>query len=105
MTSLQTAHAWHPRSPTKRTRLCRYRNMLAAIMMGGILISCGKIGSAVSAELHDVAYVRHIVLTVHKSRTLQIEKPFAKALVAAPEIADVLPMSNQTIYIQAKKIG
>jgi pilus assembly protein CpaC len=79
--------------------------MLAAIAMGGILILGGMIGPAVSAETHDVHHVRPLFLIVHKSRTLSIERPFTKAIIAAPDIADVLPMSNQTLYIQAKKIG
>ena len=105
MISFQTERAWHSRRPTRQNRLRCLKSMLATIAMGAVLTLGGMIGSAVSAELRDGASVRHMVLTVHKSRTLHIDKPFAKALVAAPEIADVLPMNNQTIYIQAKKIG
>ena len=49
--------------------------------------------------------VQHVVVIVNKSRTVRVERPFAKTIVASPDIADVLPMSNQTIYIQGKKIG
>src|SRR6266446_4276757 len=35
--------------------------------------------------------VRHIVVTVNKSRTLRIEKPFASAVVGSPDIVDALP--------------
>ena len=44
-------------------------------------------------------------MTRYKSRTLRLEKPFAQAVVGAPDIADVLPMSDRVIYIQGKKIG
>jgi pilus assembly protein CpaC len=54
---------------------------------------------------NEPASSRHITLTRYKSRTLQLERPFAQAVVGAPDIADVLPMSNQVIYIQGKKIG
>ena len=106
--SLQTEHGWNPRRLTRRNRWCHHADMLAAIAMCGILIlggMGGMIRSAVAAEDRDVQTVQHMVLTVHKSRTLRIERPFVKAIVAAPDIADVLPISNQTIYIQAKKIG
>src|SRR5262249_1601111 len=50
----------------------------------------------------DGGAVRHIVVTVNKSRTLRIEKPFASAVVGSPDIVDALPMSDRTLYIQGK---
>jgi pilus assembly protein CpaC len=58
---------------------------------------------AVESETRPV--VRHISVTLFKSRTLRIDKPFATAIIAAPEIADILPMSDRSLYVQAKKIG
>jgi pilus assembly protein CpaC len=49
--------------------------------------------------------VRQTVVTVHKSRTVHIAQPFAKAIVADGTIADALPMTNQMLYIQGKKVG
>jgi len=49
--------------------------------------------------------VRHIVVTVNKSRTLRIDRPFASAVVGSPDIVDALPMSDRTLYIQGKKVG
>ncbi|HET6377447.1 MAG TPA: type II and III secretion system protein family protein [Methylocella sp.] len=51
------------------------------------------------------ATTRHITVTRNKSRTLRLERPFAQAVVGAPDIADILPMSDRVIYIQGKKIG
>ena len=53
----------------------------------------------------DGGAVRHIVITVNKSRTLRLEKPFASAVVGSPDIVDALPMSDRTLYIQGKKVG
>jgi pilus assembly protein CpaC len=53
----------------------------------------------------EPATARHITITRYKSRTLRLERPFAQAVVGAPDIADVLPMSDRMIYIQGKKIG
>ncbi|HZP69414.1 MAG TPA: type II and III secretion system protein family protein [Pseudolabrys sp.] len=41
----------------------------------------------------------------YKSRTLKLDRPFASTAVGAPDIADVLPVSDRIIYIQGKKIG
>jgi pilus assembly protein CpaC len=49
--------------------------------------------------------VRHIVVTLNKSRTVRLEKPFASAVVGSPDIVDALPMSDRTLYIQGKKVG
>src|SRR5947208_4591124 len=48
---------------------------------------------------------RHIVVILNKSRTLRFDKPFASAVVGAPDIMDALPMSDRVLYIQGKKVG
>ncbi len=48
---------------------------------------------------------RQLVVTVNKSRTIRIVKPFASAIVGATDIADALPMSEHSLYIQGKKVG
>jgi len=49
--------------------------------------------------------VRHIAVTLNKSRTLRFDRPFASAVVGAPDIMDALPMSDRVLYIQGKKVG
>jgi len=49
--------------------------------------------------------VRRVVIALHKSRTFRVERPFATAVVAAPDIADVRPLSDRIIYVQGKKVG
>ena len=48
---------------------------------------------------------RQLVVTVNKSRTIRIVKPFASAIVGATDIAEALPMSEHSLYIQGKKVG
>jgi len=57
------------------------------------------------SQNEDSGPVRHIVVTVNKSRTLRLEKPFASAVVGSADIVDALPMSDRTLYIQGKKVG
>jgi len=49
--------------------------------------------------------VRHIVVTLNKSRTLRFDRPFASAVVGGTDILDALPMSDRVLYIQGKKVG
>lgn len=48
---------------------------------------------------------RKIVLTLNKSRTIRILKPYATVVAGATDIAEVLPMSDRSLYIQGKKVG
>ena len=54
--------------------------------------------------LSDGAAVQRVVVTLNKSRTFNVQ-PFTRALVAAVDIADVLPLSDRSIYVQGKKVG
>jgi pilus assembly protein CpaC len=53
----------------------------------------------------EQAPIKHVVVTVNKSRTFRVDRPFATAVVGAPEIADVLPISDRSLYVQGKKVG
>lgn len=51
------------------------------------------------------AQVRHIAITRYKSRTVRMDGPFTVAVVGSPDIADVMPMADDALYIQGKKVG
>ena len=48
---------------------------------------------------------RALVVTLNKSRTVHIDRPFATAIVGSPDIIDALPMTDRGLYIQGKKVG
>src|SRR5215831_18317283 len=86
----------------------RLRNLLFVPLMiaWALLGGGGPLPHAqAQAQNEESGPVRHIVVTVNKSRTLRIEKPFASAVVGSPDIVDALPMSDRTLYIQGKKVG
>jgi pilus assembly protein CpaC len=70
-----------------------------------LLLTASRVQPAQAADGLREPDVRHVSITLFKSRTLQVDKPFATALIGSPDIADILPMSDKAIYIQAKKIG
>ena len=45
------------------------------------------------------------MVTLYKSRTLVLPQPFASVVVGSPEFVDALPMSDNRLYIQGKRIG
>ena len=46
-----------------------------------------------------------VPVVLHKSEVVRVDLPFGDALVGDPEIADVVPLTNQSIYILGKKVG
>ena len=55
--------------------------------------------------IRDGEPVRHVIVTINKSRTFLIDRPFKKLVPGSEEIADVQPLSDRSFYIQGKKIG
>jgi pilus assembly protein CpaC len=78
---------------------------LMAATIGIGVCGMGPARSQVRVVQEDPVPARQISVTRDKSRTLKLDKPFASAVVGAPDIADVLPMSDRMIYIQGKKVG
>ncbi|HEY1145058.1 MAG TPA: type II and III secretion system protein family protein [Allosphingosinicella sp.] len=42
---------------------------------------------------------------LNKSQVLRSDRPYAKALIGNSEIADVLPLTNRSLYVLGKKLG
>jgi pilus assembly protein CpaC len=49
--------------------------------------------------------VGKIRLVIDKSQTRRSEKAFADALIANPDIADVVPLTDKSVYLIGKRIG
>jgi pilus assembly protein CpaC len=57
------------------------------------------------ANAQEPQAVQHVVVTLKKSVTLPMPRPFSSAVVGSPEVADALPMTDRTLYIQGKQVG
>ena len=42
---------------------------------------------------------------VNKSQVIRSDRPYSKALIGNPDIADVLPLTNNSLYVLGKKMG
>jgi pilus assembly protein CpaC len=54
---------------------------------------------------NESAPVRLVAITLNKSKSFRFDHAFASAVVGAPDIVDALPLTDRTLYLQAKKIG
>src|SRR5215210_6620428 len=46
-----------------------------------------------------------LAVPVNKSQVLRVDRPYSKALIGNPEVADILPLTNQSLYVLGKKMG
>ena len=85
----------------------RLRLLFVPVLIAWALLGVGlgavQQAQAQSRDEDSGGGVRHIVVTLYKSRTLMLEQPFASAVVGSPDIVDALPMSDRRLYIQGKK--
>lgn len=76
----------------------------------GALIAVGSVAAVPAAaqvgvtEATDI-HAGQLDVPMNKSQVLRSDRPFAKALVGNSEIADVLPLSDQSLYVLGKKMG
>src|SRR5687768_7953895 len=103
---------------TKASRSLRRAIFVCCTLVGFVVGGLALLGLAVPADAagpngarnsstlvsEDVPVTR-VSVTVNKSRTFQVARPFTRAIVGAVELADVLPLSDRSIYIQGKKVG
>lgn len=58
----------------------------------------------VSSET-DAVHAGELAVPVNKSQVLRVDRPYSKALIGNPDIADVLPLTDRSIYVLGKKLG
>lgn len=72
---------------------------------GAVLSAPTQAADPLSSRVFEGTSLRALVVTLYKSRTIHLDRPFATAVVGSPDIADALPMTDRGLYIQGKKIG
>jgi pilus assembly protein CpaC len=82
---------------------------LAAPLSGMALLAGLPLGAAQAADARLVALgenrVGAVRVALGKSETLRTSRGFVDLVVGDPEIADVMPLTDETLYVLGKKIG
>src|SRR5438445_11271768 len=78
------------------------RAALAAVAAGAAAIAHPaaaqvRVASGIDAGELDVP--------INKSQVLRADRPYAKALIGNPDIADIVPISPTSVYVLGKKTG
>src|SRR6266404_165454 len=58
-----------------------------------------------SVFISEVTDVRKVTVIVNKSRTFRVERPFATIVAGSPDIADVKPLGDRSIYVLGRQTG
>ncbi|HVF36410.1 MAG TPA: type II and III secretion system protein family protein [Sphingomicrobium sp.] len=77
----------------------------AAIAIAAASLSAAPAAAQVMVSEADDVRAGELQVPVNKSQVLRVDRPYAKALVGNPEIADVLPLSDRSVYVLGKKTG
>jgi pilus assembly protein CpaC len=90
-------------------RCCMLAGLLAlmAVAIGpvGGLIGGPALAQGQIVNISDGQRVGRIVVSVGKSETLRVSEPFENVVVGNPDIADVAPLTDQSLYLLGRTVG
>jgi pilus assembly protein CpaC len=72
-----------------------------APLAGAAVPSAAVAQSAPAGDLHAGT----LEVPLNKSQVVSTDRPIAKAMVGSSEIADILPVTDRSIYVLGKKMG
>lgn len=83
--------------------------LVALVVMGACLITLSAVGPDAAAQritkVDESKNPAEFIVPVHQSQVLRLDVPYTDALVGNPEIADVLPLTDRSIYVLGKGLG
>ncbi|KFG89638.1 Flp pilus assembly protein secretin CpaC [Sphingobium herbicidovorans NBRC 16415] len=81
----------------------------AAMLALGVAMATGTAipvhAQVASLTTSNVNHAGQFDVPLNKSQVLTVDRPFSKAMVGNQEIADILPMTNRSLYVLGKKVG
>lgn len=81
----------------------------AAMLALGVALAAGTAmpvqAQVASLTASNVNHAGQFDVPLNKSQVLTVDRAFSKAMVGNQEIADILPMTNRSLYVLGKKVG
>lgn len=83
------------------------RRIFAVVLSATLAAGAPHPAIAQVSVMTDDSSVRagELQVPVNKSQVLRVDRSYGKALVGNPDIADVLPLTDRSIYVLGKKLG
>jgi pilus assembly protein CpaC len=83
--------------------LQRYRR--AALLAAAVPALIAGVPAAAQVSVASGVDAGQLDVPVNKSQVLRADRPYAKALIGNPDIADIVPISPTSVYVLGKKTG
>jgi pilus assembly protein CpaC len=79
------------------------RRLLAASV--AVSAALAAVPASAQVSVAEGIHAGELDVPVNKSQVLRTDRPYSKALIGNPDIADVLPLTNNSVYVLGKKAG
>ena len=86
---------------SRRTGALRRAGVISALLAAACVAQPALAQVSVAEGIH----AGELDVPINKSQVLKADRPYAKALIGNPDIADVLPLSDTSVYVLGKKSG
>jgi len=74
-------------------------------LLSVVILWAGAADATVKVTRVTGNYAGELYVPINKSQVLETDVPFGRVSVGSAEIADVLPLTDRTVYVLGKKIG
>ncbi len=86
------------------------RDLLGRVALTALALAAVSVATPAAAQVSTISvaegvHAGEVAVPVNKSQVIRSDRPYAKALIGAPEVADVLPLTDQSLYVLGKKMG
>src|SRR3546814_8526049 len=89
-----------PNRPVTAVAAC-----ILALTLPVAAVPCAMAQSAGPVDVASGPHGGTFEVPVNKSQVLRVAQAFGQALIGNPEIADILPLTNRSLYVLGKKPG
>jgi pilus assembly protein CpaC len=79
--------------------------VLAATALAALCAASPAAAQASAISVAEGVHAGEVAVPVNKSQVIRSDRPYSKALIGNPEVADVLPLTDQSLYVLGKKMG
>jgi pilus assembly protein CpaC len=85
------------------------RDLLGRVALAAVALAVANVASPAAAQsaisVAEGVHAGEVVVPINKSQVIRSDRPYAKALIGSPDVADVLPLTDSSLYILGKKMG
>jgi pilus assembly protein CpaC len=83
----------------------RAMRALAGLLAAPVLLAFAIPAAQAQYAQAGGVHAGQLDIPLNKSQTVTLDRPFGRAMIGSDEIADIMPISDRSIYVLGKKLG